>query len=279
MERVLRLTPATISNSWYEDGVIADPGVVTVDIARADGTALVTDGATSGTGAAARTYNLTAATHTNLLDTLTVTWESTTKGTVTAYVEVVGGFLFSVADARAVSPLQNTTTYPTAKIVAVRTLVEEAIEDACGVAFVPRYTRETLSGVGEADLPLNRARLRSIRSVSIDGETLASADLAEVGIHSARYINYPNHWDQGYSNVIVGYEHGFDFPPARISRAAILLAKRWLVEGPIDDRATSLITEDGTFALTTPGLRGALFDLPEVNAAIEEYNYAGYQVW
>jgi hypothetical protein len=79
--------------------------------------------------------------------------------------------------------------------------------------------------------------------------------------------------------VIVGYEHGFDFPPARISRAAILLAKRWLVEGPIDDRATSLITEDGTFALTTPGLRGALFDLPEVNAAIEEYNYAGYQVW
>jgi hypothetical protein len=55
MERVLRLTPATISNSWYEDGVIADPGVVTVDIARADGTALVTDGATSGTGAAART--------------------------------------------------------------------------------------------------------------------------------------------------------------------------------------------------------------------------------
>ena len=278
MDRVLVDTPATISNSWYSDGVIADPGTTTIGITAADGTVVQAAGtATTGSGAAARTYALTT-THTANLDLLTVTWTTQNFGVAVTYVEVVGGFLFSVADARAISPLNNTTTYPTAKIVAVRTLVEEAIEDACGVAFVPRYRRETLSGLGEPDLPLGRAQIRSVRTASIDGEALSSDDLELVLPHSTRYLNYENNWDTGYGNVIVGYEHGFDFPPARITRAALMLAKRWLVEGPIDDRATSLITEDGTFALVTPGLRGALFDVPEVNAAIEEYNYAGYQV-
>ena len=279
MERALQNNPYTASMTWYaSDGVtLADPGVVTVDIVRDDGTVLVDDGATAGAGATARTYALTAALHTDDLDLLTVTWTST-LGERKSYIEVVGGYLFTVADARAMSPLADTSKYPTAKIEAVRTLVEEAIEDACGVAFVPRYRRETLSGTGLQDLPLSRARIRSVRSASVDGTALTSTELAELDIHSARYLNWSNYWDTGYGNVIVGYEHGFDYPPARIARAALLLAKRWLVDGPIDDRATSLVTEDGTFSLTTPGIRGAMFDLPEVNAAIEEYSYAGHQV-
>ena len=50
--------------------------------------------------------------------------------------------LFTVAQARAMSPLADTVKYSTQKIIDARTLVETALEDACGVAFVPRYRRE-----------------------------------------------------------------------------------------------------------------------------------------
>jgi hypothetical protein len=109
LERIQQRTPGTLSQQWYEDGTVVDPGTVTIGITRADGTSLVAAGtATAGSGTAARTFNLTT-THTALLDSLTVTWTSTLKGTLVSYLEVVGGFLFNLADARALSPLDSTT--------------------------------------------------------------------------------------------------------------------------------------------------------------------------
>jgi hypothetical protein len=101
MERILQSAPFTASETFYEDGVIVDPGTVTVGVTRADGTVLIAAGtATAGSGAAARTYALTIA-NTALLDTLTVTWTSATKGVRTSTIEVVGGFLFTLSQARA----------------------------------------------------------------------------------------------------------------------------------------------------------------------------------
>jgi hypothetical protein len=66
MEQVLINTPTTLRESWYVDGVIVDPGTVTVTITRADGTVLVSAAATTGVAAftgdsalKARAYNLT----------------------------------------------------------------------------------------------------------------------------------------------------------------------------------------------------------------------------
>ena len=148
LERIQQNTPATLSQQWYEDGAAVDPGTVTLEITRADGTVLVAAGAsTSGVTTAPRTYNLTT-THTALLDTLKITWTSTLKGTLVSYVEVAGGFLFSISQARALKPLDNVTNYPTAVLKDMRITVEQALEDACGVAFVPRYERETVNGDG-----------------------------------------------------------------------------------------------------------------------------------
>src|SRR5690349_8723938 len=98
LERILRGTPGTLSKQWYEDGVPVDPGTVTVEITRADGTSLVAAGAaTTGSGSTPRAFALTT-THTALLDRLTVTWTSTAKGTLTSVVEVVGGYLFNLAE-------------------------------------------------------------------------------------------------------------------------------------------------------------------------------------
>jgi hypothetical protein len=275
MDRVLRNTPTTISQTFYSDGVIADPGVVTVDVVRADGTVLVNNGATTGTGAAARSYNLTT-THTAQLDSLTVTWTSPDLGESVTYVEVAGGFLFSLGEARALPELSNATDYPFATIAEYRTLAEQAFEDAAGVAFVPRYTLETVNGTNEAVIGLRWPRIRSVRSITIDDE--AQTDLSDVAPFASNSVYFPAGFARGYGNVTVGYEHGYDTPPARVSRAVLLLAKDWLVKGPVDDRAIAAPAGEvgGSIPLLTPGVRGSVFGLPEVDAVLKQYGtFAG----
>src|SRR5215207_7091184 len=122
LERILQRSPGTISEQWYEGGVAVDPGTVTIGITRWDGTVLVAAGtATTGSGTGARSFNLTTA-HAATLDTLVVTGTSSAKGTLTSYLEVVGGFLFTVADFRALgTAYTSTTNYPTTAITAMRT--------------------------------------------------------------------------------------------------------------------------------------------------------------
>jgi hypothetical protein len=273
LERVQQNTPLTLSQQWSEGGVAVDPGTVTVGILRADGTVLVAAGtSTNGTGTAARTFNLTT-THTGLLDYLTVTWTSTLKGTLISYVEVVGGFLFSIADARAVKPLDNATTYPASKIVEARTLAEQALEDACGVAFVPRYTRQTVTAYGGTTILARWPLVRSLRAATTDGVALTNSELTDVRVLGTGEIYHPGRWINGFASTTIAYEHGHDRPPLRVSRACLLLAKSWLTAGPVDDRATSINTEDGFIALSTPGIRGAVTGIPEVDATIAEYSY------
>jgi hypothetical protein len=160
VDRILQSTPATISESWYQGATIQDPGTVTVTVTRDDGT-IVTTGTAAGTGAAPRTFQLTAA-HTASLDRLTATWTSPTLGTLTTVVEVVGDFLFTINEAHNA----GLATYSDDQIAGARTRVEQAIEDACGLAFVPRYDRATLNGDGTTLLRLGRPFLRRVRWAS-----------------------------------------------------------------------------------------------------------------
>lgn len=274
LERILQNTAGTISQQWYEDGVAVDPGTVTVTITRADGTPVVTAAATTGTGTGARSYAVSTA-QTAQLDRLTLTWASTSKGTLTGYLEVVGGFLFSLADMRALEPLNNTTKYPTATLIATRTLAEQAFEDVAGVAFVPRYTRETVQGgYSHTDLLLSWQRVTAVRSVSIDGVAM---DLSNVQVRPDGRLNLYLGWTAYtvfpfINAVTVGYEHGYPVTPARVARAVLLLARSWLMSGPIDDRASTFTSVDGgTYSLVTPGRGGSVFGIPEVDATVQQY--------
>jgi hypothetical protein len=267
MNRILVSTPGTASVTYSVDGVVVDPGVVTVNITRDDGTALVTAGATAGSGAAARTFNLTAA-QLPTPDVLRLDWTSATKGVITTYLEVVGGFLFNTSELRALSALSDTVKYPAVDLAAARTMAESALEDVCGVAFVPRYARVTLDG--GADDVLLRPRPRSVTAVSVGG--VAIADLTTLGLYRDGRLYNPAGWTAGRLNVVVKYVHGHAYPPPRVGRAALLLAKRYLVDTPVSDRATSLINPDGTTQwMVTAGVRGALFDIPECNAVVDHY--------
>jgi hypothetical protein len=268
----LQNTAATIRLPLTVDGVATDPSpdAATVTITRADGTALVTDAAAADLGTGVFGYTLTP-THTALLDTLTATWtyiRATYEEQVQTTVEVVGGFLFTISEFRALGGgYANTTNYPASAVEDMRTTVEQALEDACDVAFVPRYTRETISGTGGTDVLLRWPKVRAFRSVSIDDADVTSVVALREGLG---YLS--TGWTFGRGNVVVAYEHGWDTPPMRIRRAALLLAKQWITPGAADDRAINMSNDTGTYALFQAGVRGHTFSIPEVQAAVDAYS-------
>jgi hypothetical protein len=185
VDRVLRNTAANIQATFALDGVPTDAvGTVTVTVTRADGTVIVNAQAADKPAGTTGVYQYPLTpTHTALLDTLTATWTGTISGvaqTVQTVVEVAGGFAFSVAQARSVRPLDNATTYTTARIVEMRTLVEDALERELGYALVTlRYTTgfarwsDALVGLEHGQTVLDpeatRAALTLLKAVLVPG--------------------------------------------------------------------------------------------------------------
>jgi len=261
MERILQGTAATISTTYYTGPDIADPGTVTVTITRADGTPVVTGAATTGTGAAPRTFALTPA-QTATLDRLTATWHSVGLGDAVTRTEVVGGFLFTTAQLRALLP--DETAYPDDKLREARIYAETELERALGYALVPRFGLLS-KYVRRAWRMRLRPELRVIRSVTIGGTALSQASIANMWLE-------PGGWLSGYywfvGQVVVAYEHGLDADnelSAGANRAALNVALEYLgaTVDDIDPRATRLITDDGTIELASSA-QGA-FSTPAVN--------------
>lgn len=266
-QQILRGVAATLS--WQNvngSGEAAAPaGNVTVSVTRADGTILVAGGtATSGTGSDPRTYDLASSAN-QLLDVLTVVWTDVgDSSTHTTYVEVVGGYYFTVAEARLSDRmLTDPDKYPDSLIVATRREVEEEFEAICGVAFVPRFRRETFSGVGSSALLLGSHPLRAVRAVwnysDADTYTAWTSDELETlvlddwGLITSR-TGVPFGW--GDRNIVVAYEHGMSRPPAEVKRAA-LQRLRWRMNqqfsGIPERTETYAATEVGSFGLARAG--------------------------
>lgn len=188
---------------------------------------------------------------------------------------------FTVAEARAATwmggALTSTTTYASADIDAMRVAVEDAIERECGVAFVPRTaTNELHDGSGTYDLLTEWARPTAVTAASVGPKgsrvALTADQLALIDVYKDGRVYYPNGWPTGRANVLLTYTHGWATVPGRVKRAAMLAVKRFLVDSPISDRATSMVSAEGQSQFfVTAGVRDAIFDVPEVNAVIREY--------
>ena len=284
---VLAANPATVSATFYNTaGTVVDPGTVTVNVTRLDGTAVVTGAATtSGTGAAARTYTLTSS-HTATLDTLTVTFVSSSLSqSVSESVETVGAHLFTEAEARAFDGGAMTEAKVTdAALEEARARITDQFESICGVSFVPRYRIDTFNGLGGAYLMLPRHKVTSIRSVEYRTSGAAtwtaydSDDLADLYVEPWGELLRESRGTflSGRRNIRIGYEHGFTQPPYDIKRAALLAARYELVASNINDRAISITTEQGSEQLWTPGISGrgtAIHPLPEVDRVLKLHMY------
>lgn len=155
--RVAKTAAATLTHTFTVGEIPTDSTTtVTVAVTDANGSAVTSGNATSaGTGTGQYTFALPPQSQ---LAALTVAWSATISGAAvveTDYVEIVGGFIFSLAEARASDPvLADANRYTSAMLVAARQEVEETCEWICAQAWVPRYRRLTLDGTGTTDIVL-----------------------------------------------------------------------------------------------------------------------------
>lgn len=276
MERILRDTKAEIhAIVTGADGaaVAADSAPAVAVVRDSDGTTIAT-GTASAWGSVVGGYKFPLF-PSNLpeVDLLRVTWTATIGGTAsnifTTEVEVVGGHLCSLEAIKAlISPAPSTDA-----AIAARALAEEWLEDECGVAFRPRYLREGVQSSPAGQLLLKKPRPIRLRSVSVNGVTHDAGQLAALDVADTGLVSDATWAEDSELNVV--YEYGYPSPPAPVARAAARLAAYFLRERPsnLDERATSVTTEEAHYALVTPGIRGAIFALPEVNAVVQEYGY------
>ena len=278
LTRVIKGVAATISHTWWVGEVATAATVsVTATVKRLDGTAIAGSPFT-GTLAATSTFTLPAQAD---LDAFTVDWAGTVGGaprTERDYIEVCGGFLFELAEARAAPPPLDGTKYPTALLEALRVEVEQEAERITRRALVPRFARVAVAGTGSGRLMAPQGDLRVLRAVTVDGvawsaDQLAQVGLSESGLLYARSGWWPAPYPAGRRNIILEYEHGQDMPPYDIRKAGIvrLRTRAGLTDTTVPYRATSFTVPDGgIYRLATASKERT--GVPEVDAA-----YLGYQ--
>jgi hypothetical protein len=283
--RLLKTAQVTLTHEFRVDETLTDAaGAVTAVVKRLDGTTVAGSPFTAahpGLG----TYTFALPGQANL-DSLTVDWTGSIGGaavTVRDYVEVCGGFLFGLAEARAAhSGLSSTATYPSSMLAAKRIEVEQECEAICRQAFVPRFARETLSGLGTARLGTPRSMLRTVRAVTVDGVAWAAPDVAAVGVSDHGVLTRPAGalWPAGFGNIVVELEHGWDFPPEEIRQAGMLRLRSRLAQtrSGVPDRALSFSAADGgTYRLSTPSRQRT--GIPDVDGPYERYTRAQRSVF
>jgi hypothetical protein len=289
--RVVKTAAATLTRSIYVDETATDAGgVVTVEVTRLDGTVVTSGTATDAAGTGNYSFILpggptspTSATW--QLDHLNVAWTGSFGGatvTLTDRVEVVGGFLFGLAEARSSdASLADQGRYSTQTLADKRVEVEQECERICGWAFVPRFNRVVLRGDGSDVITLPHQKIRRLRAVTtrvIAGEAYtAVAALTDLAVTEGGIITRYDGgvFPYGTGSTIVEYEHGWDYPPEDLKEAAMyrLRSRLNMTRSGIPDRASFYSTADGaSYRLTLPGPDST--GIPEVDAIYQSYKAA-----
>jgi hypothetical protein len=279
--RVIRTAAATLTRSLFVDETPTDAtGSVLVAVTRLDGTVVTSGTATHPGPTGVYTFILPGQA---LVDHLDVTWTATLGGATVALtdrVEIVGGFMFGLAEARASdSSLSDPARYPTATLADKRIEVEQECERLTGQAWVPRFARAVLGGTGCDTLVLPHQAVRTVRSVKT--RTLPTEAYTAVST-LANFVPSPGGiltrydgglFPAGYQSVVVEYEHGADVPPEDLKEAAMmrLRSRLNLSRSGVPDRVNSYTTPDGsTYRVSMPGRDYT--GIPEVDAVYQRYS-------
>ena len=182
----------------------------------------------------------------------------------TTYAEVVSRHYFKLDDLRAYGDGQDDfADMPEAALFRARQAATEVFEQNARRSFVHRigrtkdYGRGTLVNLEHCDvieLLTDGYRLVSDSQVVVDGPTIDP---------------YP---------IFVEYEYGADDLPEQVSRAVLELAAYMLRPSNRPVGATGESSDAGYIHFTTAGRDGAT-DIPEVNAAIQQFGREAQCVW
>lgn len=283
--RILRNTAAdievTVTDS--EGDPVIFSGTPTVSVVHGEtGAAVASDEASVNDGTLS--FTLTPA-MTATVKPLVSTWLGTVAGQEmqwTTYHEVVGDLLFTVPQARAFDKgaLSNDERYPAEVISAFRDVVAESFEDVAGIAPGARYRREVLDGGWHSDLWLSK--VTCIRVLGIETReqgskswtAFTSDELDDVTLKENGWLvrETLGTWPRGAQNVRVEYEYGWQPIPEEIRQAALYLTRDRLAGTDLPRNAIGQVSELGTFTLSTPGMRGSYYGLPQVDEVLRRYS-------
>lgn len=287
MDQVLRNTAATASVTFYNGSTAVDtdvpPAVVITDSC---GVVIVSTTATNEPGTGVYSVVIPAQSRLNLF---TLTWTGTFTGTavsIVSNVEIVGGFYFSVSELRNYDPqIAKVGRFTDDELINARNTVESEFELFCDRAFVPRFNKE-LGIVTDPDSQLmwvEKPDVININTLMVDG-------VSQIGWVTSQLIKRDKYSPKALqlsgaainalyaTQIDAQYEYGMTVVPTMIKRKALKRAKMVLLgqSSTIDERALTMSLPDiGTVNLATPGQRGSLTGVPDIDVVLNEYSLGG----
>jgi hypothetical protein len=250
-----------------QDGTrVAATGALTANLQRCDGTVLATGRATAAVSGFTGQYTvaLTAA-ECATLDIIEVTWIDGSTTRATTFHRIVGGFLFGVDDLAASAGL---TGVETADLLRARDWITDVIEKNTGTAWCPTYDVEQFNG-RRCFHVLGQRPVRTVRSLTVDdvAQVVADVDVDEAsGVISGVGMS---------GRCVVGFEHGYDAPPAELRDAALEGARDRILRSSsgLSDRIRSVTNDLGvTQQFSYPG-PGHPTGIDSVDAAIRAHDH------
>lgn len=201
------------------------------------------------------------------------TWTANTGVTAVTRFEVVGGFIFTVAEVRAMSAdLADKTRFPADSIKKLRDAIEAEFERIAGRSFTPRARWFPVEPDDTASVLAECADISAILKAQVDG---LAADITTWRVGPDSLIYSPTALSSD-SVVSVKLSYGFAIVPDDIKRVAVLRL-RSLFASPnsgIPERATHVVSPDGgQFVLATPGMGRWKTGIPEVDAVLSGYSF------
>lgn len=280
MDQILRNTSAELSNTFYVNGVATDAdGNVTVVATKANGTELANTLALSGVaGDGKYAWPLPPQAP---LSILTLDWSGVFSGsqiTVTTHAEIVGGFMFTLAEARQFRNDKIATgstlgdRVSDEEILEARDEVTQFFERTTGVSFVPRYRREIHDGRNKSAIYLDRREVQTIQSITENGIALTEG-VDFYAYPSGRLVREGSVWSgEAPRNIVVDYEHGYEITPLTIKRSALIVLHSMVVGSDLHDRKIFQQDESGIFRLSFPDSpNDRPTGIPYVDARLMEY--------
>jgi hypothetical protein len=203
----------------------------------------------------------------------TVSWVAGTTATDQDRFEVVGGFLFTLPEARGSDmDLADSTRFPTAELKHYREVVEDEFETITGRSFTPRTARVEVEADDSSSLFLGYFDVTAL--VAVDGPS-GSVDVTGWTVDATGFLRAPYDLADG-DRYTVTFSYGFAQVPEDAKRAGLLRLRSLLTaeRSGIPDRATAFVAaEGGNFTLATPGRNGYETGIPEVDATLKRYKY------
>lgn len=203
----------------------------------------------------------------------TVEWKAEGLAVDRSTFEVVGGFLFTLPEARESDvDLADSRRFPTAELRHYREVVEDEFETITARSFVPRTTRVEVVADGSAGLYLGCFDVTGLKAV--DGPSGAE-DVTGWAADRMGFVRAPYELPEG-ARYTVTFGYGFDQVPEDVKRAGLLRLRSVLTaeRSGIPDRATAFVAaEGGNFTLATAGRNGYETGIPEVDATLGRYKY------